>query len=708
MPSSEPAHDGGDRRLVAALLGRMVPEDDWPGALGSGTLEVFEHRLGQAELARERADLEAGLAALEREGRRRYGVGFAELAPDLQDRLLEDVDAGRVEGLAGGKAGFVERFARLAAEAFYARSTGDPRGALSSWAMIGYRDRPGQPNRPIAEEPPPRQRALGEIAQRYDAVIVGAGAGGGVAAAVAAEAGLRVLLVERGAWLSGAEIGVDHLRNHRFSPYGHNTGPSVADFPRTLRVGDTERLTRAHERDYHNNAMTLGGGTRVFGAQAWRFFEEDFTMASCYGVPEHTSLADWPIRYEDLAPDYERAEWELGVAGAGDAHRMAQGPRARGYPMAPFPPTEEARRLSEAAQRLGWEVGPPPLLINTVALAGRAPCERCGQCVGFACPVDAKNGTHNTVIPRALRSGRCDLVTGALVERILVNSRGVVQGVSIVDATRPGLARRRVTAGHVVCCAGAIETARLLLLSASDAEPDGLGNASDQVGRHLQGHVYAGAYGRFDDAFDERLGPGPAVATCQFAHHNRGVIGGGMLANEFVPLPITFWAQALPPGTARWGAANKEAMRHGYRRTVHLMGPAQEIPMPESRVRLSPTVRDRLGLPVAMLSGSIHPESARAAELLSRRATEWLHAAGAREVWSTPVPLMLSAGQHQAGTARMGTDPMTSVTDPTGRVHGHRNLWVADASLHVTNGAVNPVLTVLALAFRVARNVAAG
>ncbi len=113
-------------------------------------------------------------------------------------------------------------------------------------------------------------------------------------------------------------------------------------------------------------------------------------------------------------------------------------------------------------------------------------------------------------------------------------------------------------------------------------------------------------------------------------------------------------------------------------------------------------MRDAWGQPAALLSGRAHPESVRAAEALRRRAEAWMRASGAARVWVTPIGTGLSGGQHQAGTARMGHDPATSVTDPFGRVHGHPNLWVCDAALHVTNGGVNPVLTVLALAYRVA------
>lgn len=689
--------------LLTAVMDRIVPADEWPSASAAGVLGYLRRHRQHLDPALWDDVLVPGTAALDAEARRRGGGGFGELSPADADRLLADVEAGRVATWPGPPARFLQALVRLVVEGYYGDPAGGGNRDGSAWQMIGFTP----PSLPSAgsnvEEVDLVTRHLGQLADVYDAVIVGSGAGGGVAAAVLAEAGLRVLVAERERWLPFDRVGRDHLRNHRLSVYGHNTGPALHGYPRTfLDAAGRERTVLPHEGGYHNNAMTVGGGTRVYGAQAWRFHPDDFAMATRYGVPEGSSLADWPFTYQELEPYYERAEWELGVAGDPDAHRGAA-PRRCGYPMPAFPLSGDGRILQRAGQQLGWELGAVPLLINSVPRHGRPACQHCGMCVGFACPANAKNGSHNTTLVRALATGTCDLATGVMAERIETGRNGQVVGVRLVDETG---ARRSVRAGQVVVAAGAIESARLLLNSANDQEPTGVGNRGDQVGRHLQGHVYTGAYGLFDEAVQDGLGPGPCVATRQFAHGNPGVIGGGMLANEFVKLPLSHWYHALTPDAPRWGRAGKQVMRDGYRRTAQVMGPVEEIPLPEARVRLSPTVRDRHGVPVAMLSGSGHPETVKTAELLRSHAVAWLAQAGARRIWSYPVGGGLSGGQHQAGTLRMGTDPARSVTDPTGRVHGHRNLWVADGSLHVTNGGVNPVLTILALAYRTATTLA--
>ena len=464
-------------------------------------------------------------------------------------------------------------------------------------------------------------------------------------------------------------------------------------------------VLQPHDSAYQNNATGTGGGTRVYGAQAWRYMEKDFRMASTYGVPDDSSLADWPITYEDLEPYYEQAEWEIGVAGDGAASRY-QAPRSRDYPIPPVPCNAAARVLAQGADVLGWNTNPVPLLINTAPYNGRPACTQCKYCVGFACEADAKNGTHNTMLPRALATGLCELVAEAMTEAIETDAQGNVTGVTYF--TEQGGTPRRETARAklVIVSSGAIESARLLLNSASSRHPRGLGNNHDMVGRNLQGHYYPSAHGLMSETVYDGQGPGVSIATCRFNHGNGGIVGGGMLANEFVKLPIMFWKQSQPPGLPSWGKANKEWMRDNYTRVLHVMGPVQDIPSPAARVQSDPSVRDKWGIPVVRLSGTTHPETVRTAEFMRARAEEWLRASGAVQTWSYPMGLYLSGGQHQAGTCRMGRDPHSSVTDRWGRVHGHDNLFVVDGSLHVTNGGFNPVLTIMALAFRSSRYIA--
>jgi choline dehydrogenase-like flavoprotein len=286
-----------------------------------------------------------------------------------------------------------------------------------------------------------------------------------------------------------------------------------------------------------------------------------------------------------------------------------------------------------------------------------------------------------------------------------------VVGVELVALDNGRVWRRTVDCAEVVVAAGATETPRLLLNSAHPLEPQGIGNNHDQVGRYLQAHVYAGAIGLFDDEVTDLIGPGVSVATCDFRHGNEGIVGGGMLANEFVPTPAATYdyltgAGLIPPV----GALGKQAMRREARRMMRVVGPIQEVTSADSRVRIDPSVTDHFGNPVARLSGSIHPEDLRAQTFMSEKAREWLTEAGATRtaVSTLGTSGRPSVGQHQAGTCRMGTDPAHSVTDPYGRLWDHTNVYVADASLHVTNGGVNPVLTILANTLRLTNHLTRG
>ncbi|MEK7408468.1 MAG: GMC family oxidoreductase [Acidobacteriota bacterium] len=531
--------------------------------------------------------------------------------------------------------------------------------------------------------------------KHVNAVVVGAGAGGGIVAKELAEAGLSVVLLERGRWLTAFDCRKDDLRNQRTSVLGNGSGPDDERHPRVIvDQNGRERLVRASEPGYNNNAACVGGGTLTYGAMAWRFMEQDFRMRSIYGCPEGSTLEDWPITYQDLEPYYEKAEYEIGVSGDVSPDPF-HAPRKKPLPMPPLAPNREHEILKPAAKRLGLHPFDIPMLRNSVPYNGRPACMRCRWCVGFACEVDAKNGTQNTVIPKALASGNCELRTECVAKEIINDSRGRATGVAYFDANDR---LQTQTADLVAVSCAAIESARLLLNSRSKLFPNGLGNRYDWVGRNLQGHGYSGAFGLFDhDAYDD-IGPGAGIAACDYNHGNKGLRGGGMLANEFIRLPYQFVGQ-LPASAPRWGPAHKDFMRQWYRRSVGVKGPVQEMPVFESRVQLDPKVKDHWGVPVVRMSGYKHPHTIELGRFLAGKAEAWLKEAGATFAWKSVTGPGLSGGQHQAGTCRMGSDPKTSVVDKHCRVHDVDNVYVVDGSVHVTNGGFNPVLTIMGIGY---------
>jgi choline dehydrogenase-like flavoprotein len=538
---------------------------------------------------------------------------------------------------------------------------------------------------------------------RVNAVVVGSGAGGGVVACQLAEAGLSVVLLEKGRWHSPSEERKDDLVNQRNASLGVAYGPDEEKNPRVfVDLDGNERIVRPRQGEYSANASCVGGGTFCYGAQAWRFMPQDFRMRSTYGTIENSTLEDWPLTYDELEPYYEQAEYEIGVSGDVEPNPF-KGPRRRPLPMPPMEPRcREYEILKPAALRLGLHPFDLPLLINSVPRQGRSACMRIRWCVGFGCETDAKNGSHNTVIPRALATGGCQLRTRSVAKEVLVDDRGRARGVSYYDENDR---LQEQPADLVVVSCGATESARLLLLSRSRLFPNGLGNRYDWVGRNLQGHTYTGAMGFFEEDVYDDVGPGAAIAISDYNHGNPGLAGGGMLANEFIRLPVQF-VNSQPPGTPSWGKAHKDFMRRYYRRNIPVVGPTQEIPVWDSRVQLDPVLKDYWGLPVLRLSGGRHPHSIEIGNHQAEKAEAWLKEAGASLTVQRRAGRGLSGGQHQAGTCRMGDDPKTSVVDRWGRVHDVDNVFVVDASVHVTNGGFNPVLTIYALAFRAGENIA--
>jgi len=531
--------------------------------------------------------------------------------------------------------------------------------------------------------------------KKVNAVVIGAGAGGGVVAKELSTGGLSVVLLERGQWQSANDDRKDDLRNQRTTILGNAFGPNDEGNPRVVvDLAGSEHVVAPSEGWYSNNAACVGGGTLSWGAQAWRFMRQDFRMRSTYGAPEGSTLEDWPIGYDDLEPFYEKAEWEIGVSGNDDGNPF-KAPRRRPLPMPALPPNREYEILLPAAKRLGLHPFDIPMARNSVPYNGRGPCMRCRWCVGFACEVDAKNGTQNTVIPTALATGNCELRTGCMTKEILVDDRGRASGVAYFDSN--GHLQTQPAEFVVVSCA-AIESARLLLNSQSRLHPRGLGNRYDNVGRNLQGHTYTGAVGAFDFEVYDDVGPGAGIAISDFNHGNPGLRGGAMLANEFIRLPIHVTGM-LPPGTPRWGAGHKEAMRQYYKRTMVIMGPTQEMPMAESRVEVDPKVRDRWGIPVARLSGDRHPHTLEIGRAMCDKAAMWLKEAGAVRTWLMLPGRGVSGGQHQAGTCRMGDNPKSSVVNQHCQIHDVDNVFVVDGSVHVNNGGFNTALTIMAIGY---------
>ncbi|MBR7106131.1 MAG: GMC family oxidoreductase, partial [Opitutales bacterium] len=316
---------------------------------------------------------------------------------------------------------------------------------------------------------------------KVDAIIVGAGAGGGCVAKQLATAGLKCVLLERGGWHDYEESTNDELINQRTHAIRSLHGPDVAKHG---EIGRKSWIPLSADI-----AACVGSGTVTYGAMGWRFMPQDFKLKTLYPEIKDSALADWPITYDELEPFYQQAEYEVGVSGDMSTNPFAP-PRKKPFPMPAFEYNrEDADVIIPAMKRLGLHPFPIPMLRNSVRYNGRAACQRNHTCSGYACPCDAKNGTQNTVIPVAMKTGNCEVRTNSLAYEVVMKGRRAI-GVKYFDDER---GEHFQPADIVVVAANARETSKLLFMSKSELFPTGLGNQNDMVGRCINSHVYCGA-----------------------------------------------------------------------------------------------------------------------------------------------------------------------------------------------------------------------
>jgi choline dehydrogenase-like flavoprotein len=537
--------------------------------------------------------------------------------------------------------------------------------------------------------------------EAFDAIVVGAGAGGGVVAKELAFAGRRVLLVERGPWLKS----FGHLETRDSWTTAIDRAPfgPTPDEVRTVRRTDRDPAVVVKPRSalYGTLPAMVGGGSVFYGAMAWRFRPETFRLRSVLGSVAGANLEDWPLSYEDLEPFYEKAEYELGVSG--DENPFGP-PRRNPLPLPPVPDNREAAVLAPAARRLGWKPFHTPLAILSRPYRGRAACVRCAFCNGFGCEVGAKSSTLASLIPEAIRTGNCTLMPDAFVSEITVNARGVPDGVVVHrNGSRQG---ERIGGRVIVVCASATETPRLLLNSTSRFFPRGIGNEQDQVGRNIENDGGMFAYGLFEDEVTDQLGPGVCFAVDEFQFRAEGAGRlGGILSNYHNRPPLGFVSRvAIPEDCRPYGAELKRFYRTYFLRSIWLYATCHTLPRAENRVDVDPEVRDGRGAPVSRITYHQHARNFEQEQFMAERCAELLKEAGAKTVVKPRIVRESQAGisTHQLGSCRMGKDPASSVADPSGRVHSVPNVYIADGSLLVNPGGANPSLTIQALAYHVA------
>jgi choline dehydrogenase-like flavoprotein len=511
-------------------------------------------------------------------------------------------------------------------------------------------------------------------AAHFDVIIIGTGAGGGTLARHLAPSGRRILLLERGPF----------LRRER------ENWDSTAVFAEG-RYKTKETWTDGAGRPLHPGThYCVGGNTKVYGAALFRLREEDFgALAHAGGVSP-----EWPIDYADLEPYYTEAEhlYEVrGERGVDPTEPWASGPY-------PYPAVQHEPRIQELHDQLaraGLEPFHVPLgvRLDERALAGaptpgpESACVRCATCDGFPCLVNAKADAHVTCVQPALREGNVTLLIDALVTRLETSASG--REVTRVCVERGG-ARETYSADLVVVSAGAVNSAALLLRSASDRHPHGLANSSGQVGRNYMCHLNSAML-----ALSRRPNPTIFQKTIAF---NDFYFGAPGCDHPLGHVSMIGKSDAIVLGEGAPPFAPRLVLEAMARRSLDFWLTSEDLPDPDNRVTLDG--RGGIVLSYRPRNAEAHVRLLSTVKALLRRLGEGRDKLLPSACFLTQ-RIPLAGVAHQCGTVRFGADPRTSALDLNCRAHDVDNLYVVDASFFPSSAAVNPALTIMANALRV-------
>lgn len=575
--------------------------------------------------------------------------------------------------------------------------------------------------------PPPAPAA--DLTRTYDAVVVGSGAAGGMAAHVLTARGLKVLLLEAGrkldieSELKSMEWPYDHPRrgdmpysSHALSlnEYAIRKPPYAKDLPWKTVYSyvqgwsgtDYSKNIVVNEKDHPYTgtnyawvrARCLGGKTNIWGRLALRLSDYDFKAKTHDGYGE-----DWPISYADIAPYYDKVDLYLGISG----HRENLPHLPDSLFQRPNTLTVAEARLRQSLAQSGRVLTPYRAGVTTDGLKHnkyRSKCFGRGACNRRAggCDIHAAFDSPTGLLYPALETGNLSMRTQAIAREVLVDPKtGKARGVAFVDE---GTGRTyEVKAKSVVVAASTLESARLLLLSRSPAHPNGIGNSSGHLGHNFCEHLMGpGVDGFVKDLVgkprtldDGRPG---AFYIPRFRNlkdrHPRFLRGYGFEGSSGTTM---FPDSAQAPG---FGKAYKKAVREYAGAVIGMGGFGEVLPRYESAVSIDPEVKDKWGIPVLRFDFSFGDNEKKMAADMADEAKAIFEEAGIEVVGNSRELRTEGWSIHELGTARMGSDPKTSVLNQFQQSHDVKNLFVVDGSSHVSASCQNPTWTIMALAWR--------
>lgn len=518
--------------------------------------------------------------------------------------------------------------------------------------------------------------------------IVGSGIAGAMMAWRLASAGVKVVVLEGGPEVTRADLHERFLERRVYSPTDVDPNPDYA--PSTHRDDPDAYLINAGPIAYNiHMTKAVGGTTWHWTAAAERFADEEFRLRSTYGIG-----VDWPIRYEDLEASYSEAEHEMGVSAPSDDAEAAR--RKVPTPMADFVWPYAYTRLRERLAPHGYRVVTNGFARNTREYDGRPACRGNNTCWPI-CPIGAQYAAI-VHVDKARRLG-VEIRPESLVTRLETDATGRIASAVY---RRPDGSRGSVTARIFVLAANGLETAKILLASASDAFPAGLANSSDQVGRNLMDYPSIISDMVIDDPI--AMGRGPvafgAIAGFDTAGDRRHRAKADIRLDNRNNIDLVA-AELLRDGLR--GDDLDRQLRFQAMRRLQLISEVEVMPDPERRITLDWRKRDSAGQPRMRVNFDIDEFTRRSMTFMTGVHADIAAKLGAHRHATRPD---IYFANRPCGAARMGHDPRTSVVDPRCRAHDHDNLYLASSAVFPTlGGTAGPTLTIAALALRTAQSI---
>ncbi len=555
-----------------------------------------------------------------------------------------------------------------------------------------------------------------EEQESYDAIVVGTGISGGWAAKELCEAGLKTLVLERGRMVNHIEDyptanldDWDFPNGGELSPEDREkqlkqarTGYTVKAPHNFWFVNDLEHPYNETKRFDWMRGYHVGGRSILWGRHSYRWSEMDFDANR-----KDKIAVDWPVRYKDIAPWYDKVESYIGVSG--ENLGLPQLPDGQFEPMMELNCVEQHFR-EKVADSFGGRVvtaGRVAHIHSNKEYVGRTRCQFRNRCIR-GCPFGAYFSSNSSTLPAAERTGNLTLRPDSIVHEVIYDPiTKKASGVKVID--RITKETFEFKAKVIFLCASAIATASILMQSKSDRFPNGLGNDSDQLGRNIMDHhLGVGASGKFD-GFEDKYYKGRKPNGVYIPRFRN--LGGDSNRKEFIRgygyqggASRGNWEESV--AELSHGAALKESILKPGGWSFGIGGFGEVLPYEDNRMTLDYDKLDGWGLPTVTFDAEFKENELKMREDMKQQAVEMLEKAGMRDVKPYDNLGALGLGIHEMGTARMGRDPRTSVVNAYNQVHTVPNVYVTDGAFMTSASCVNPSLTYMAFTARAAQHAA--